>query len=169
MSATSLTSFLDSHQLDDAQIDWDDVSTAIEACNEDGGGIEHRTLFSIERFPASPFSGDDDDFAGMFVDKESGEAAVYLASNASGMGVMQRLDSVDGKLIGDFVAGYLEDCEWGPLQFYGTTIYNQAPDLISKDFFTFLLEEAGKRHPDHVGQDEPSDPKEWVEKNYSVS
>jgi hypothetical protein len=127
--------------------------------------VTHRLLFTLLR---SAFMGDERDHLGFFRDPGDGSVAVYWANNC-GPAHLNRFDRLDPGAIQDFLSGHLADLEWGPLQFYGCDIINEAPDLLPKTFFIRLLQEAYDRYPDDDRVDEGEDwsnPADWVEEHY---
>ena len=166
-----LSTFLHSFRLDRTEVRWDDVKKAVNACEKDlprSLGVTHRLLFTLLR---SAWMGDERDHLGFFHDPGDGSAAVYWVGNAGGIGTLKRLDRVDSDEIQAFLSGLLADLEWGPLQFFGCEIINEAPDLLPKAFFTRLLQEAYDRYPDEdftdaETGDDWSNPADWVEEHY---
>lgn len=165
---SELSDFLHSFGLDRTEVVWEDVEKAAHACNrqsEKKRGVTHRILFTLLR---SACMGDERDHLGFFMDPVDGGVAVYWANNC-GPAHLKRLDQLDPGAIQDILSGHLADLEWGPLQFYGCDIINEAPDLLPKAFFIRLLQEAYDRYPDEDREDDGEDwsnPADWVEEHY---
>lgn len=167
--SSALSSFLPSYHLDRTEVDWDDLRKAASACKRDlvkSRGVSHRLLFTLVR---SAWMGAERDFLGIFQDPADGSAAVYWAGDAGGNGTLERLDRADPEAVQAFLSGLLAEHGWGPLQFYGCDIVNEAPDLLPKVFFVRLLQEAYDRYPGEDRTDEGEDwsnPADWVEEYY---
>jgi hypothetical protein len=165
---SELSDFLRSYGLDQGEGQWNNLEKAVRSCScqsEESRGVTHRLLFTLLR---SAFMGDERDHLGFFRDPGDGSVAVYWANNC-GPAHLNRFDRLDPGAIQDFLSGHLADLEWGPLQFYGCDIINEAPDLLPKTFFIRLLQEAYDRYPDDDRVDEGEDwsnPADWVEEHY---
>lgn len=161
--------FLEQHALKGEELDWDLFKQAIARFDEEAvppEGVGHRPLFTIIR--SCSFSGEERNFAGLFSDAASGESVLYFADDAGGSGKLWRVAGNDVRAIQDHLSKELDEWGWGPLQFYGTTICNEAPDTTPRGFFIRLVQEAFDRHPDLIdAPDEDYDsPEHFVEENY---
>ena len=160
--------FLNQFQLTGSELIWDPFENALACFEEEVNppdGVTHQALFAIVRGGMS-WSGDERNFAGLFADAKSSKAVLYFADDASGSGKLWRVYSRDGQKVQSLISSELDD--WGPLQFYGTTIYNEAQDLTPQSFFLALVQEAFDRHPDHIdpSDDECDTAEYWMEENY---
>lgn len=161
--------FLNHFELTGVELDWDPFKEALACFDEENkppDGVEHRHLFTIIRWGS--FSGEERNFAGIFSNATSDEGVLYFADDAGGTGKLWRISGNDNREIQDFLSNELNECGWGPLQFYGTTISNEAPDVTPRDFFVRLVQEAFERHPDLIdaSDEEYDSPEHLVEENY---
>lgn len=161
--------FLEQYGLKGTELDWDPFKEALACFDEENDppdGVEHQSLFTIIR--SGSFSGEERNFAGIFSNATSDEGVLYFADDAGGIGKLWRISGNDNRKIQDLVSNELNECGWGPLQFYDTTISNEAPDVTPREFFVRLVQEAFERHPDHIdASDEGHDsPEHFVEENY---
>ena len=100
---------------------------------------------------------------------DSDLAILFFADDAGGFGKLWRISKTDAEAIGNLISKELSEFGgWGPLQFYGTTLCNHAPDLVTRDFFVRLVREAFDRHPDliHASDESYDSPEHFVEENY---
>lgn len=161
--------FLEEYDLNGTELYWDSFKDALACFDEENtppDGVGHRPLFMIIRW--GTFSGEERNFAGIFSNYTSEESVLYFADDAGGTGKLWRISGNDIRAIQHSLSKELDECGWGPLQFYGTTICNETPDTTPREFFIRLVQEAFDRHPDHIdaSDEEYDSPEHFVEENY---
>lgn len=133
-------------------------------------GVSRRPLMRVERLATGPFAGDETDIWWLVFRPED-EAYVWWSQPYSGLGVGVFIGGANPAEVQQVIAGKLDEFGWSLGQFVGTTIQNEAPDLLSREFFMRLLREAEARHPLRLADldTDATTLEDWLNGNYTES
>lgn len=132
--------------------------------------LRRRPLLRVERLATGPFSGDETDIWWLLF-RPDDEAYVWWSQPYSGLGVGVFIGSGNPAEVQRAIASKLDEFGWSLGQFVGTTIQNEAPDVLPRGFFMHLLREAEARHPLRL-VDLDTDAmtlEDWLNANYTES
>lgn len=140
MSMMSLSQKLQSLDITNDWVGWDDLLEAIEWA-EQNETATHRRVLTVYREATSPWSGDEIEDTGIIAAVETEEVCFYWRENAGGMAraAVGRMPLSD---IGDWLSKQMEELDYTFNQFVGCELTNHAPELLPKAKVYALVEAA---------------------------